>query len=77
MKPLVILSVLLGILFLIGAVIYFIEPAKSLPAFFPGYDPSLTKIHRTHAFGSLVVALLLFSYAWFSSGKSSKEDKKE
>lgn len=72
MKSVVIgLAIVLGILLLVTAGIYFVEPAKALPHFFPGYDASLSKIHRTHAVGSLLLALCLFVFAWFQSGKKS------
>ncbi len=75
MKPLTIAAILLGIIFLVVSAIYFVEPAKSLPVFFPGYDTTLTKVHKTHALGSLAIALCLFAYAWFKTGK--KSSKKE
>lgn len=70
-KVIVVLSVILGILFIIMAGVYFVTPANHLPHFFPGYAMELTKIHRTHGIGALVVGLLLFAFAWFQSGKKS------
>lgn len=74
-KPLVLLGIILGIIFLVVAVIYFIEPAKSLPAFFPGHDPRLTTHHYKHGIGSLVLGLACFALAWFQSGKKTSEKK--
>ncbi len=70
---LVALGVLLGIVFLIAAFLYFTLPAHALPSFFPGYDATLSKIHKTHAIGSLGLALVSFAFAWMSSGKKSSK----
>ena len=43
---LVIILVVLGILAIAAGIISYVEPAKSLPAFFPGYNVHL-KGHRT------------------------------
>jgi len=67
------LSVILGVIFVVFAVIYLTTPAQSLPAFLPGHTPGLMKIHRTHGAGSLFVGLLFFAFAWFQSGKKKQE----
>ncbi len=74
-KPLVIIVIAVGGIFFICAAIYFIEPAKSLPAFFPGYDMTLTKHHYKHGIGALLLGLGCFAFSWFQSGK--KSPKKE
>lgn len=74
-KLLVTLTVVVGILLFFIAVIYFITPAKSLPNFFPGFDPSLSKHHYKHGIGAFILGLGLFAYAWFGSGKKSAKKK--
>jgi phosphotransferase system glucose/maltose/N-acetylglucosamine-specific IIC component len=76
-KPFVILAVILGVVFLLMAVIYVIEPAKSLPVFFPGHDPALTKHHYTHALGMFILACCAFIFVWFQSGKNSVHEEKK
>jgi hypothetical protein len=71
MNGLVILAGIVGVGFIVLAVVYFITPASSLPSFIPGYDPSTTHIHYTHAVASLVVGLAALALAWFKSGKKS------
>lgn len=73
MKKVVILSAILGIILLIIAVVYFITPANSLPGFFPGFDPTSSKAHFKHGVGSLLLALAIFAYGWFQSGKKSSQ----
>ncbi len=62
-----ILAVILGIILLIAAVVYFITPANALPGFMPGYDATLTKTHFKHGIGALFLSLALFAYVWFKS----------
>lgn len=68
-KVLVFLAIILGILFFLAAGFYFVEPAKSLPGFFPGYDPLLVRHHYTHGTGTLLLGVACFIFAWFNSKK--------
>ena len=61
-------AVLLGVVFLAIAVIYFVEPAGSLPSFFPGHEAGSSHHHTKHGIAAFVVALALFIFAWFQSG---------
>jgi len=74
-KPLVSVVVIAGIILLFCAAVYFIEPARSLPSFFPGYDKSLMKHHYKHGIGALLLGLAFFAFAWFQSGKKSQSEK--
>jgi hypothetical protein len=76
-KPLVIVAVILGILLLVASVIYFIEPASSLPAFFPGHTAGMSAHHYKHGIGALLLGLACFVFAWFQSGKKSSSAKEE
>jgi hypothetical protein len=56
---LVLVLTVLGILAVIAAVIYFAEPAKSLPSILPGHIAGST-VHRTHrGIAALVVGVAL------------------
>ena len=68
---LIIPAVLLGILFVVVAIVYFVEPASSLPSFFPGHDASSSHHHTKHGIAALVVAAACFVFAWFQSGPST------
>ncbi len=64
-----ILAVILGIialLFIVVAVIYLAEPAKSLPSFIPGHITGSTGHHPLKATGSLVVGIVFAIGAWFA-----------
>ncbi len=65
-------AAVLGFIFLIIAVIYFVTPAHSIPSFFPGFDTS-SKIHIKHAIGSLCLGLACFAFAWFRTAKKSPQ----
>ena len=69
MKPLVVLAVVLGLVFLALAGLYAALPAQNLPMFIPGYAMGLAKHHYTHAVASFGVAVVLFAFAWMQSGK--------
>jgi amino acid permease len=66
-KPLVLVAAVLGVVFLGLTVYYFMTPANALPSFFPGYSADVTRHHTTHAIVALVVAVVLFVFAWFQS----------
>ena len=64
-KPLPLIAGILGLVFLALAALYALVPAGSLPAFIPGFEAGSDHVHMTHALVSLIVALLLFVFAWF------------
>lgn len=71
-RNLILPAVLLGIVFLVIAVIYFVEPAGSLPSFFPGHEAGSSHHHAKHGIAAIVVSLAFFVFAWFQSGPSEK-----
>ncbi|HSW97396.1 MAG TPA: hypothetical protein VLF89_06235 [Candidatus Saccharimonadales bacterium] len=73
-KPLVLVAIILGIIFLILAGIYFMEQAKSLPGFLPGYEANVATRHYKHGIGALVLGLACFAFAWFQSGSKKSKD---
>jgi hypothetical protein len=67
-RLLVALAVVIGIVLIVVAVIYWAEPAKSLPSFFPGHQAGSTHHHAKHGIASFLVGLACFAFAWFRSG---------
>ena len=67
-RNLIVPAVLAGVVFLVIAVIYWVEPASSLPSFFPGHQAGDSEHHVKHGIASMVVALGCFVFAWFQSG---------
>ena len=72
LRKLVIPAVILGIILVVVAIVYFVEPAHSLPSFFPGHvsasSSEANHHHTKHGIAALVVALACFAFAWFQSG---------
>jgi len=70
-------AIIVGVLLIVLAILYFITPANSLPAFLPGHDPASSAHHMKHGIASLLLGLACFAYVWFQGGKKSpqKEEK--
>ena len=58
------IAYLLGIIFIIIAVVYFVTPADHLPSFFPGYDPGLARAHMKHGILSGAIGIVLLAIGW-------------
>ena len=67
-KWLVALSVVLGVALIVVAVIYWVEPAGSLPSFFPGHEAGSSHHHVKHGIAAFLVGLACLAFAWFNSG---------
>jgi Na+/H+ antiporter NhaD/arsenite permease-like protein len=72
LRKLVIPAVVLGILLIVVAIVYFVTPEHSLPSFFPGHSSASSAEanhhHTKHGIAALVLALALFAFAWFQTG---------
>ena len=71
-RALILPAVILGLLLIVVAVLYFVDPAKSLPSFFPGHAAGSTHHHTKHGIAALVVGLGCFVVAWFQTGPASR-----
>jgi hypothetical protein len=67
-RNLIIPAVIIGVVFLALAVLYFAEPAKSLPSFIPGHQAGSTHHHVKHGIAAVVLSVGCFIFAWFQSG---------
>jgi ABC-type nickel/cobalt efflux system permease component RcnA len=67
-RLLIALAIVLGIALFVVAGVYFAEPAKSLPSFFPGHSAASTTHHVKHGIAAVVVGLALLVFAWFATG---------
>jgi hypothetical protein len=59
---------IVGVILIVIAVVYFAEPAKSLPGFFPGHQAGSTHHHVKHCIAALLLGLGAFVLAWFQTG---------
>ena len=67
-KLLVVLALVLGTALVVVAIIYWAEPAGSLPSFFPGHEAGSDHHHVKHGIAAFLVGLACFAFAWFNSG---------
>jgi Na+/H+ antiporter NhaD/arsenite permease-like protein len=75
LRKLVIPAIVLGVILLVVAIVYFVTPEHSLPSFFPGHaaagSAEANHHHAKHGIAALIVALGCFAFAWFQSGPKS------
>lgn len=76
-RPLVVISGVLGVIFLCLAIYYWVTPAGSLPHSFPGYQAGSTHVHLKHGLAALILALGCGVLAWFSMGKKPGSSAEE
>ncbi|MET0633117.1 MAG: hypothetical protein ABWY92_19825 [Xanthobacteraceae bacterium] len=55
---------LLGALLIVVAIVYFTVPAESLPSFFLGHEPGMTRVRLKHGIASGVVGVALLVVGW-------------
>ena len=61
-------SAVLALALLVVAVVYWVEPARSLPSFFPGKQAGSAHHHVKHGIAAFLVGLACLVFAWFQSG---------
>ena len=66
-KPATIGLVVLGLLFVVVAIVYFTKTATDLPSFMPGHQSGVTKHHTKHGIALLGLAALSWIGAWFTT----------
>ena len=67
-RLLVVLSIVVGILLIIVGIVYWVEPARSLPGFFPGHEAGSAHHHVKHGIAAFLVGVACLVFAWFRSG---------
>ena len=69
------LAAIVGLLLIVVAIVYWAEPARSLPSFFPGHESGSDHHHVKHGIAAFLVGLACLAYAWFQTGsnRSSRE----
>ena len=62
------LAVAVGLALIALAVVYWAEPAGSLPSWIPGHEAHSEHHHVKHGIASFLVGLACLVYAWFQTG---------
>jgi len=63
------LAVLAGVALIAVGIVYWVEPASSLPSFFPGHQTGSGHHHVKHGVAAFLVGAALLVFAWFQTGK--------
>jgi len=59
------IAIVLGIALIVVAVVYFLLPADQLPAFFPGHEAGVTRMHMKHGIVAGAAGVVLLAIGWF------------
>jgi hypothetical protein len=65
-------AAIVGAILIVIAIVYFAEPAKSLPSFFPGHQAGSTHHHAKHGIAALALGIAAFILAWFQTGPRTR-----
>ena len=63
-------AVVLGLLLLVLAALYFVDSAGSLPSFIPGHQAGSAHHHVKHGIAAALIGLACLVFAWFQTGPS-------
>jgi 1,4-dihydroxy-2-naphthoate octaprenyltransferase len=67
-RLLALLALLAGVVLIVIAIVYWAEPARSLPGFFPGHQAGSAHHHVKHGIAAFLVGLACLVFAWFKTG---------
>ena len=59
----------LGAALIVLAIVYWAEPAGSLPGWMPGHEAGSGHHHVKHGIAAFLIGLALLVFAWFQTGK--------
>ncbi|HZT91076.1 MAG TPA: hypothetical protein VFA05_03465 [Gaiellaceae bacterium] len=71
-RLLVALAILAGIVLIVIAIVYWAEPAKSLPGFFPGHQAGSGHHHTKHGIAAFLLGVACLAFAWFRTGPNRR-----
>ena len=66
-------AIIVGVVLVVIGIVYLAEPARSLPAFFPGEQAGSSHHHTKHGLAALLLAAGAFVLAWFQLGPRRAE----
>jgi hypothetical protein len=71
-RLLAILAIVVGLVLIAVAIVYWAEPASSLPSFFPGHQAGSSHHHTKHGIAAFLVGLACLVFAWFNTGSGAR-----
>jgi hypothetical protein len=72
-RPLTVVCLVVAIVFIALAFMYFSTAAKDLPGFVPGHETHVTRHHTKHGFAKLGLAVVALIGAWFTTAPKRSE----
>ncbi len=66
-RLLVVGAVIVGVVLIAIAIVYWVEPAHSLPSFFPGHQAGSNHHHAKHGIAAFLLGVACLVFAWFRS----------
>jgi hypothetical protein len=69
-RNLIVPAVIVGVLLIALAIVYFVDSADALPSFIPGHEAGSSHHHVKHGIAALCLGLGAFVFAWFQTGPS-------
>jgi hypothetical protein len=67
-RLLALLAAVVGVVLIVIGIVYFVEPASSLPGFFPGHAAGSSHHHVKHGIAAVLVGVACLVFAWFRTG---------
>jgi hypothetical protein len=67
-RTLIVPAVVVGLLLIVVAVVYFVDSADALPSFFPGHQAGSSHHHIKHGIAALCLGAGALILAWFQTG---------
>jgi len=67
---LIVPAIIVGIVFLALAVLYWVSTADALPSFIPGHETGSAHHHIKHGIAAAVLGAGSLIFAWFQTGSS-------
>jgi hypothetical protein len=66
-QVLVAAAVIIGVVLIAVAVVYWTVAARSLPGFFPGHQAGSSHVHTKHGIAAFLLGVACLIFAWFRS----------
>ena len=67
-RQLVIPAIVIGIVLIAVAIVYWVDSASALPSFFPGHEAGSSHHHVKHGIAAFILGIGAFIFAWFQTG---------
>jgi hypothetical protein len=72
-RSLIVPAVVLGVVLLALAVLYWVDSADALPSFIPGHEAGSSHHHVKHGLAAFILGVGAFIFAWFQTGPGTAD----